>query len=110
MPNFPSDYFTVAGANAGIYTDPATNLVVQGGICGTKIELPCGFKKDLRVDTIEAVDSPCIIKWCDVFKAIKSIAGSSALEADAVSAAFTMSAPTQTAAIANANLIAQIMG
>ena len=106
MPNFASNYFTTTGPNAGLYTNPATNLVVQSGKeCGSVIELPCGFVKNTAKITINSDNNPCTIKWCKLYNAILSMAGSELITANDTSSNITLTQAQITCAANNANLI-----
>lgn len=106
MPNFISDYYTKTGANAGLYTNPADNTVVQSGKqCGSIIEMPCAFVKNTQSITIDASNGPCTIQWCKLYNAILSMAGSELITADATSTAITLTPAQIACATNNANLI-----
>ena len=109
MPNQPiytQTYYNTTGDNAGLYVNPVTGAFADSrDRCNVALQMPCNFTPNLQYTSLLISDSPCLFNYCTLISAIKSIAGSSLIEADATSSAITLTSPQTTAALANALLI-----
>jgi hypothetical protein len=105
-PIYTQTYYNTTGDNAGVYVNPVTGAFGDSrDRCNVVMQLPCNFTPNLQYTNIIVEDSPCLFNYCTLISTLKSIAGSSLIEADATSSAITLTNPQTTAALANASLI-----